>query len=103
MLIVISFKNFLIFFSRRNILETTKAYLMNTMRMPAAQTMLLFAQSIDTNLTFSRIICDAWICVDFPFVESGQTLLARAANLRDRWNTLLLQKLKSINNYCYKN
>jgi hypothetical protein len=27
-----------------NILETTKAYLMNTMRMPAAQTFLLFAQ-----------------------------------------------------------
>ena len=67
---------------------------MNTMRMPAAQTMLLFAQEIDTNLTFSRMVCDAWICLDFPFPESGQTLLARAANLRERWSGLLLQRLK---------
>ena len=77
-------------------METTKAYLMNTMRMPAAQTMLLFAQEIETNLTFSRVVCDGWICLDFPFVESGQTLLTKAANLRERWNNLLLQRLKGI-------
>lgn len=38
----------------RSLLETTKPYLMNTLRMPAAQTLLLFAHSIDTNSTFSR-------------------------------------------------
>ena len=38
-----------------SILETNKPYLMNSMRMPAAQTLLLFAQEIDANLTFSRI------------------------------------------------
>lgn len=37
-----------------SLLETTKAYLMNTLRMPAAQTLLLFAHEIDTNATFSR-------------------------------------------------
>lgn len=76
-----------------SILETTKPYLMNTIRMPAAQTMLMFAQEIDSNTTFSRIICDSWICLDFPFPESGQTLLVRAANLRRRWNRLVTQKL----------
>lgn len=61
--------------------------------MPAAQTLLLFAQEIDTNLTFSRIICDSWLCFDFPFPESGQILLAKAISLRQRWNKLLSQKL----------
>jgi ATP-dependent RNA helicase DHX34 len=76
-----------------SILETTKPYLMNTIRMPAAQTLLLFAQEIDANVTFSRVICDSWICLDFPFPETGQTLLVRAANLRKRWNDLVTQKL----------
>ena len=76
-----------------SILETTKPYLMNTIRMPSAQTLLLFAQEIDANVTFSRIVCDSWLCLDFPFPESGQTLLLRAANLRRRWNDLVTQKL----------
>lgn len=76
-----------------SILETTKPYLMNTIRMPAAQTLLLFAQQIDSNVTFSRVVCDSWLCLDFPFPESGQTLLVRAANLRKRWNDLVTQKL----------
>lgn len=38
----------------RSLLETTKPYLMNTLRMPAAQTLLLSAHSIDTNSTFSK-------------------------------------------------
>lgn len=76
-----------------SILETTKPFLMNAIRMPAAQTLLMFAQEIDSNVTFSRIICDSWLCLDFPSPESGQTLLARAANLRRRWNELVTQKL----------
>lgn len=78
-----------------SILETTKAYLMNSFRMPAAQTLLLFAQNIDANLTFSRVICDSWLCLDFPFPETGQTLVLRAAKLRKRWNDLVTQKLES--------
>lgn len=76
-----------------SILETTKPYLMNTIRMPAAQTLLLFAQQIDANVTFSRVICDSWLCFDFPYPESGQTLILRAAKLRKRWNDLVTQKL----------
>lgn len=76
-----------------SILETTKPYLMNSMRMPAAQTLLLFAQEIDANLTFSRIIFDSWIMIDFPYPESGQILTARASNLRRKWNKLIALKL----------
>lgn len=76
-----------------SILETVKPYLMNTIRMPAAQTLLLFAQQIDSNVTFSRFVCDSWLCLDFPHPETGQTLILRAAQLRKRWNDLVTQKL----------
>uniref|UniRef100_A0A1B0GQ33 DEAD-box helicase OB fold domain-containing protein n=1 Tax=Phlebotomus papatasi TaxID=29031 RepID=A0A1B0GQ33_PHLPP len=79
-----------------SLLETTKPYLMNTLRMPAAQTLLLFAHSIDTNLTCSRIICDSWLCLDFPVPESGLILLHRASKLRKLWNHLLEEKLKVL-------
>lgn len=79
-----------------SLLETTKPYLMNTLRMPAAQTLLLFAHSIDTNSTFSKIICDSWLCLDFPQPESGQSLLYKASNLRRTWNRLLSNKLEQL-------
>ncbi|XP_059621067.1 probable ATP-dependent RNA helicase DHX34 [Phlebotomus argentipes] len=79
-----------------SLLETTKPYLMNTLRMPAAQTLLLFAHAIDTNLTCSRIICDSWLCMDFPVPESGLILLHRASKLRRLWNKLLEEKLKVL-------
>lgn len=78
-----------------SLLETSKPYLMNTLRMPAAQTLLLFAHEIDTNATFSRMICDSWLCLDFPVPESGQQLIYRASNLRRSWNKLLTIKLES--------
>ena len=34
--------------------------------MPALQTLLLFAKSIDTNNNFSRIVFDSWIEARFP-------------------------------------
>ncbi|XP_050561836.1 probable ATP-dependent RNA helicase DHX34 isoform X2 [Spodoptera frugiperda] len=36
-----------------SLLETTKPYIVNSMRMPAAQTLLLLAHSIDTNIGFT--------------------------------------------------
>lgn len=78
----------------RSLLETTKPYLMNTLRMPAAQTLLLFAHTIDTNATCSRILCDAWLCIDFPVPESGLNVLLKASNLRRAWTRLLAAKLE---------
>lgn len=77
-----------------SLLETTKPYLMNTLRMPAAQTLLLFAHQIETNATFSQIICDSWLCLDFPHAESGQCLLFKASNLRRTWSKMLANKLE---------
>ncbi|XP_052863354.1 probable ATP-dependent RNA helicase DHX34 [Anopheles cruzii] len=78
------------------LLETNKSYLTNTLRMPAAQTLLLFAHTIETNTSFSRIVCDAWLCLDFLTPESGQALLLKATKLRRLWNQLLVEKLKAL-------
>ncbi|XP_063238775.1 probable ATP-dependent RNA helicase DHX34 [Bacillus rossius redtenbacheri] len=77
-----------------SLLETTKPYLVTTMRMPAAQTLLLFAQSIDTNVDFSRLVCDSWLQLEFPVPEAAMTLLLKAARLRNKWEQLLKLRLQ---------
>ncbi|XP_029667898.1 probable ATP-dependent RNA helicase DHX34 isoform X2 [Formica exsecta] len=78
----------------QSLLETTKPYLVNTLRMPAAQTLLLFAREIDTNSIFSLIACDSWLMLEFPVPDSGQTLLIRATKLRNKWDFLLNRRLQ---------
>ncbi|XP_015596347.1 probable ATP-dependent RNA helicase DHX34 isoform X2 [Cephus cinctus] len=78
-----------------SLLETTKPYLVNTMRMPAAQTLLLFAQEIDTNATCSTLVCDSWIALDFPTPDAGLILLSKASNIRHKWNSLLNDRLQA--------
>lgn len=80
----------------RSLLETTKPYLMNTMRMPAAQTLFLFAHEIDTNGSCSKVICDSWLCLEFPHAEAGMMLLQKACQLRHLWTTLLNQRLEAL-------
>ncbi|KAG6801736.1 ATP-dependent RNA helicase DHX34 [Apis mellifera caucasica] len=80
-----------------SLLETTKPYLVNTLRMPAAQTLLLFAREIDTNSTFSIIVCDSWLELKFPIPDTGQTLLMKATKLRHKWDFLLNQRLQDSN------
>lgn len=77
-----------------SLLETTKPYLVNTLRMPAAQTLLLFTREIDTNSTFSIMICDSWLELKFPIPDSGQILLMKATKLRHKWDFLLNQQLQ---------
>ncbi|XP_011163532.1 probable ATP-dependent RNA helicase DHX34 [Solenopsis invicta] len=77
-----------------SLLETTKPYLVNTLRMPAAQTLFLFAHEIDTNSTFSIIACDSWLMLEFPVPDSGQNLLMKAVKLRNKWDFLLNQQLQ---------
>lgn len=43
-----------------------------------------------------RMICDSWLCLDFPLHESGQALLLKASNLRRKWNKLLALKLEGL-------
>lgn len=74
-------------------METAKPYLMNCIRMPAAQTLLLFSYSIHTNSSITRVVCDSWLCLEFPTPETGCELLRRAIKLRRLWNQSLMQKL----------
>uniref|UniRef100_A0A1B0BK13 ATP-dependent RNA helicase DHX34 n=1 Tax=Glossina palpalis gambiensis TaxID=67801 RepID=A0A1B0BK13_9MUSC len=82
--------------SAMNLLETAKPYLMNCTRMPAAQTLLLFSYSIDTNSSITRVVCDSWLCLEFPTPETGCELLRRAIKLRRLWNQSLMQKLADL-------
>ncbi|XP_015123362.1 probable ATP-dependent RNA helicase DHX34 isoform X1 [Diachasma alloeum] len=77
-----------------SLLETTKPYLVNTLRMPAAQTLLLFSQEIDTNSVISVVICDSWLGLEFPIIDSGMNLLIRAIRIRAKWDLLLKRQLK---------
>ncbi|CAB3383855.1 Hypothetical predicted protein [Cloeon dipterum] len=76
------------------LLETTKPYLTGTMRMPAAQTLLLFANSIDTNFDFTRVVCDSWLQIRFATPETAQVLVSRVAKLRAKWERLVMLKLE---------
>ncbi|CAH0399530.1 unnamed protein product [Chilo suppressalis] len=76
-----------------SLLETTKPYIVNSMRMPAAQTLLLLSHSIDTNLGFTRMVCDSWLLIEFPYPDTGLNLLLKATKLRQRWDALINRRL----------
>ncbi|CAD5124250.1 DgyrCDS12547 [Dimorphilus gyrociliatus] len=76
-----------------SLLETTKPYLMGTMRVPALQTLLLFASSIDTNSNCSRILCDGWMELKIEDVSAAQKLVTNVVALRNTWLKLIQMKL----------
>ncbi|XP_045775996.1 probable ATP-dependent RNA helicase DHX34 isoform X1 [Maniola jurtina] len=80
-----------------SLLETTKPYIVNSMRMPAAQTLLLLAHSIDTNMGFTRLVCDSWLLLEFPHTETGLNLLIKATKLRQRWDAIINRRLSDAN------
>ncbi|XP_013170006.1 PREDICTED: probable ATP-dependent RNA helicase DHX34 [Papilio xuthus] len=80
-----------------SLLETTKPYIVNSMRMPAAQTLLLLSHSIDTNCGFTRLVCDSWLLLEFPYPETGMNLLLKAVKLRRRWDALINRRLLDAN------
>lgn len=76
-----------------SLLETNKPYVVNAIRMPALQTLLLFSRNIETNCNFGRIVCDSWIEIRFADVEEGQNQLLKAAVLRNTWTEFLNLRL----------
>ena len=76
-----------------SLLETNKPYLINVIRMPALQTLLLFAKSIDTNNNFSRIVFDSWIEARFPKPLDALKILYQATKLRALLQKFLTAKL----------
>ncbi|XP_035824394.1 probable ATP-dependent RNA helicase DHX34 isoform X2 [Aplysia californica] len=78
-----------------SLLETNnKPYLVNLMRVPALQTITLFSNSIDTNADCTRLICDEWMEVKFPSLESAELVVSSIMQLRSTWTSLLKVRLQ---------
>lgn len=77
-----------------SLLETTKTYLVNTLRMPAAQSLILFCNSLHTNRDFTRIICDQWIELTFTSSSAAEILILKATKIRSLWSKLLVLQLQ---------
>lgn len=84
-------KEFLIYVS---LLETNKPYIMNSMKVPALQTLLLLSRSIATNSDCSKVVVDDWIELTFEEEVEMKDLLGDVVRLRTAWDTLLEEKLE---------
>ncbi|XP_004867118.1 probable ATP-dependent RNA helicase DHX34 isoform X3 [Heterocephalus glaber] len=76
-----------------SLLETNKLYLVNCVRIPALQSLLLFSRSLDTNGDCSRLVADGWLELQLVDSEGAVRLLAAALRLRARWESALDQQL----------
>ena len=79
-----------------SLLETTKPYLVNAMRVPALQTLLLFAQSLDTNADLTRFVVDCWLEITLPDNATGQKVFTAVQQLRVTWARLLKLRFEEI-------
>uniref|UniRef100_A0A8D2CVM4 Probable ATP-dependent RNA helicase DHX34 n=1 Tax=Sciurus vulgaris TaxID=55149 RepID=A0A8D2CVM4_SCIVU len=76
-----------------SLLETNKPYLVNCVRIPALQSLLLFSRSLDTNGDCSRLVADGWLELQLADSESAVQLLAASVRLRAHWERALDQQL----------
>lgn len=76
-----------------SLLETNKPYLVNCVRVPALQSLLLFSRSLDTNGDCSRLVADGWLELQLADSESAVRLLAASLRLRARWESALDRQL----------
>ncbi|XP_064149969.1 probable ATP-dependent RNA helicase DHX34 [Loxodonta africana] len=76
-----------------SLLETNKPYLVNCVRVPALQSLLLFSRSLDTNSDCSRLVADGWLELQLADTESAVRLLAAALRLRAQWESALDRQL----------
>ncbi|KAH9286486.1 putative ATP-dependent RNA helicase DHX34 [Echinococcus granulosus] len=81
-----------------DLLETTKPFLVNTIRVPALSTLLLNAREIDTNANATRLVFDRWIEIELLDPEAAQRSLAAAIWLRTSLDRLLQIKLEESQN-----
>ncbi|XP_010945170.1 putative ATP-dependent RNA helicase DHX34 [Camelus bactrianus] len=76
-----------------SLLETNKPYLVNCVRIPALQSLLLFSRSLDTNGDCSRLVADGWLELQVADSESSVRLLAASLRLRAHWESALDRQL----------
>lgn len=77
-----------------SLLETNKPYLVNCVRLPALQGLLLLARSLDTNADCCRIVCDGWIEINVEDPEGALHLLSEAVRVRLAWEKVLRSRLE---------
>ena len=78
------------------LLETNKPYVVNCLKIPAVQTLLLCSTAIDTSVDFSKLLFDSWLEVTFSKPSDGDALVRMAVQLRSAWDKLLNSKLKHL-------
>ncbi|XP_062995802.1 probable ATP-dependent RNA helicase DHX34 [Elgaria multicarinata webbii] len=78
-----------------SLLETNKPYLVNCLRLPALQALLLLARSLDTNADCTRVVADSWLELQIPVAEAALRMLRTALQLRASWEKVLDQQLES--------
>ena len=69
-------------------LETNKPYMMNLMRVPAMQTLLLYAKSLHTSADLTAILCDKWLELRFLDAEIAHKIFASIILLRAKMELL---------------
>ncbi|KYO29697.1 putative ATP-dependent RNA helicase DHX34 isoform B [Alligator mississippiensis] len=77
-----------------SLLETNKPYLVNCVRVPALQALLLFSRCLDTSADCTRLVADAWLELHVPDSEAALRLLSAALQHRAAWERLLNQQLE---------
>ncbi|XP_075771209.1 putative ATP-dependent RNA helicase DHX34 isoform X2 [Pelodiscus sinensis] len=77
-----------------SLLETNKPYLVNCLRAPALQALLLCARALDTSGDCTRLVADSWLELRVPDGEAALGLLAAALRLRTAWEGLLHRQLE---------
>uniref|UniRef100_A0A3Q4AE59 Uncharacterized protein n=1 Tax=Mola mola TaxID=94237 RepID=A0A3Q4AE59_MOLML len=75
------------------LLETNKPYLTNCVRVPALQTLLLVANSVDSNADCTRLVVDGWLELELREPEEALRALSTALTLRAEWERLLMAQL----------
>ncbi|XP_026577242.1 probable ATP-dependent RNA helicase DHX34 isoform X1 [Pseudonaja textilis] len=79
-----------------SLLETHKPYLVNCLRLPALQVLLLLARSLDTNADCTRIVADSWLELQVPVAETAVQMLGIALRLRASWDKVLDKCLQRL-------
>ncbi|PIO27504.1 hypothetical protein AB205_0039030, partial [Aquarana catesbeiana] len=82
-----------------SLLETNKPYLVNCVRLPALQGLLLLSRSLDTNTDCCRIVSDGWIEVNMEDPEDALHLISEAVKVRLAWEKVLRSRLEKSNRH----
>jgi ATP-dependent RNA helicase DHX34 len=78
------------------LLETTKPYLMNVVRVGALPVALLFAKKVDITHDLMHLVIDEWLVISFPSSEIATEALELGNWLRCAWGVCIDRKLENF-------